>query len=283
MFQPENKYLNINGLKLHYLDWGNSGKHPVLLLHGFTAHARSWDHVALSLREHYHVLALDQRGHGHSQRAENLCYSIDDHFTDIALFIESLNLHDLIIIGHSMGGRNALFYTACMQEKVSRLILVDARPGNSSDASSALKEHLTVLPFEAETLDEIVQVIRGIYPKIPEADCFHLASHGFKRTNEGTYTTRFDSRMLSHTQESGYTTESLWHFIKNVTCPTLIVRGKESNFLSLEDAQKMRDAIPGALLKEIPESTHMPAHENRDAFCRVVLDFLNNQLCHMTL
>jgi pimeloyl-ACP methyl ester carboxylesterase len=80
--------------------------------------------------------------------------------------------------------------------------------------------------------------------------------------------------MLSHTQKSGCSAESLWHFMDNVKCPTLIIRGKESDFLSLEDAQEMNKKIHGSILVEIPDATHMPAQENRDVFCRVVLDFL---------
>jgi pimeloyl-ACP methyl ester carboxylesterase len=272
--QPIDKFADINGLSLHYLDWGNPERPPVLLLHGFTAHAGSWNWTALNLRDCYHVLALDQRGHGRSWNSEEMLYSIDDHFTDISIFIETLGLKDLVLIGHSMGGRNALFYTACRPDNVSRLILVDARPGNSTGASAALKEHLAVLPLEVEKLDEAVQVIRDMYPRIPEDDCFDLASYGYRKTAAGIYETRFDSRMLSHTQKSGYSAESLWNFMDNVKCPTLIIRGKESDFLSLEDAQEMNKKIHGSILVEIPDATHMPAQENRDVFCRVVLDFL---------
>ena len=64
---------------------------------------------------------------------------MDDFFADIADFVERLKLHDLILIGHSMGGRNALFYSACFAEKVDRLILVDARAGNSPASAIALR------------------------------------------------------------------------------------------------------------------------------------------------
>ena len=112
--EPAEKYLDVNGIRFHYLDWGNDKLQPILLLHGFMAHAHVWDDFAQNFRTRYHVIALDQRGHGETQWCEDGAYSIYDHFTDIACFGEALNLNDLILIGHSMGGRNALFYTCLL-------------------------------------------------------------------------------------------------------------------------------------------------------------------------
>ena len=94
-FVPKDKYLKINGLRLHYLDWGTKGHQPMLLLHGFMAHAHVWDDFALRFRNHYHILALDQRGHGESQWAKDVAYTLDDHFSDIYQFIEALGLAGL--------------------------------------------------------------------------------------------------------------------------------------------------------------------------------------------
>ena len=114
--KPENRYIGINGLRLHYLDWGGHGKQPMLLLHGFMGHAHVWDAFALEFKKDYHVISLDQRGHGESEWSQKLAYSIDDHFSDICRFVDILALDPIIVIGHSMGGRNGLFYAACFPE-----------------------------------------------------------------------------------------------------------------------------------------------------------------------
>src|SRR4030042_5227817 len=137
--EPKEKYLDVNGIRLHYLDWGNYKLQPILLLHGFMAHAHVWDDFGQNFRTRYHVIALDQRGHGETQWCEDGAYSIYDHFSDIVCFVEILGLRDLILIGHSMGGRNALFYTACNPNMVEQLILADIRPGNDPKSSKALK------------------------------------------------------------------------------------------------------------------------------------------------
>jgi pimeloyl-ACP methyl ester carboxylesterase len=273
--KPEDKFLNVDGLRLHYLDWGNSHLQPMLLLHGFLAHAHVWDYFVLNFRNWFHIIALDQRGHGESQWAMEGYYSIYEHFSDIAHFVEMLKLTDLILVGHSMGGRNAILYAAGKSDNVDRLILVDARPGSDPAASEALEHLLIRLPLQVISLDEAVQDIHDIYPFLSLEICQHMAHHGFKRTSDGTFVPRCDVRMIQQTQRTGYEIEDLWTFMKHIMCPTLIVRGEKSSFLSKKKAQKMSRLIPKAELKEIPESAHLPAQENPEAFNKAVSDFLN--------
>lgn len=274
--KPQDRYLYNKGLRLHYLDWGNNKQQPMLLLHGFLAHAHVWDDFALNFRSHYHVIALDQRGHGESQWSKDVAYSMDDHFSDIAHFIETLDLKDLILIGHSMGGRNALFYTACSTRKVKRLILVDSRPDDNPQASKALRHLIVNFPLQAGSLNEVVRAVQSLYPYLPREFCHHITSYGYKQVHDGMFVPRYDSRMSLQSKLAGYAIEDLWVFMKNVNCPTLIVRGEENSFLSRQDAKNMCRIISKAEWKEIPESTHMPMQENPVAFNKVVSDFLDN-------
>ena len=274
--EPKDKYLDRKGLRLHYLEWESKEKQPMLLLHGFMTHAHSWDAFASNFRDQYHILALDQRGHGESQWSENEAYSLDDHFSDIAHLIEVLELMDLVLVGHSMGGRNALFYTACHPESVERLILVDARPADSVQSSERLRHDLLHLPLQAGSLDEIADAIQTLYPLLSIEICHALASHGYKKERlGGPFVPKYDTRMGFHSDQMGCITDDLWPFMKNVTCPTLIVRGEESPFLSRDDAQKMSVMIPKATWVEIPQASHMPVQENPVVFKRVISDFLN--------
>lgn len=270
----ENKYLDINDLRLHYLDWGNDGSRPILLLHGFMGHAHVWDSFSLHFRNHYHVIALDQRGHGESQWSKEAAYSIDAHFSDLARLIEILNLDDLILIGHSMGGRNALFYAACIPEKVQRLILVDSRPGNSAQSRGALMQLLLYFPLQADSLDQVVESIQRLYPSMSAETAYNIAEYGYKKSENERYVPKYDTRMSLQCERAAYAAENMWSLLKNVFCPTLVLRGEKSPFLSRADAKKMCSLLPKAVLREIPHSTHMPAQENPDAFKKLVSEFL---------
>ena len=273
--EPQDRYLEVNGLLLHYFDWGNEKEQPMVLLHGFMAHAHVWDNFALDFRSHYHVIALDQRGHGESQCSKGIAYTLDDHFSDIASFVEKLGLNNLILVGHSMGGRNALFYAACVSRGPERLILVDSRPDDTLQASKALRQLLVTFPLQASSLDGVVRAIQSLYPYLSREFCHHIVRYGYKQIDNVMFVPRFDTRMSLQSEREGYATEDLWPYMKNITCPTLIVRGKESSFLSRKVAQKMCNQIPKAELREIPKSTHMPVQENPAAFNKVITDFLS--------
>ena len=273
--EPNEKYLNVNGIRFHYLDWGNYKLQPILLLHGFMAHAHVWDDFGQNFRTRYHVIALDQRGHGETQWCEDWAYSIYDHFSDIICFVEILALRDLILIGHSMGGRNALFYTACSPNRVEQLILVDIRPGNDRNSSKALKNLVNHIPLKAGSVEEVVKRVRTLSPYLSKEICHHIVAHGFKKMPNGKLAPKFDIRMIQQLEKLDYETEDLWPFLQNVNCQSLVIRGKRSSFLSKKVAQKICRFIPNAELREIPEATHFPAQENPIVFNELIWDFLN--------
>jgi esterase len=274
---PRDKYLAVNDLRLHYLEWGQGCHRTMVLLHGFMAHAHVWDEFALSFRNRYHIIALDQRGHGESQWSKDELYSIDAHFSDIVNIIKTLNLKNIILIGHSMGGRNALFYTACYPQNVERLIIVDTRPSSDLKTSKALRHHLINFPLEAFSLIEVERAIQRLYPYLSMRTCRHLAYYGYRQIADGRFVPKFDVRMSLQSNRLGCVTEDLRPYLKNVTCPTLIVRGKESLFLSRTAARKICDTIHKAKLREIPMATHMPAQENPQAFQNLISDFLGER------
>ncbi len=276
--EPRDSHLEVNGLRLHYIEWGEADSEPILLLHGFMGHAHVWDSVAPAFAEHYRVLALDQRGHGESGWSEEAAYTIYDHYTDICGFVETLDLKDLNLIGHSMGGRNALLYAACSPRKVNRLVMIDARPGNSGEAAKALKDLVTSLPLRIQDVEEAAAVFKRLYPYLSEEFCRHIVRHGFKEAGDGTLIPRHDTRMNRMSERSNFVTEELWHFMEIVACPTLVIRGEESPFLPQTDAERISRTIPLARLQEIPHSTHLPAQENPNAFTEAVFHFLGGWL-----
>src|SRR5215813_14294862 len=110
LLRPLDRALTVNGQRLNVLDWGGEGRTPLVLLHGFTGHAHAWDTLSIALQPHFHVYALDQRGHGDSEPADS--YNPVVSFDDISAVVEQFGLSQLLLIGLSMGGRNAIYFTA---------------------------------------------------------------------------------------------------------------------------------------------------------------------------
>ena len=122
---PASSYYVSQRLKLHYVDWGNESAPPLLLVHGGKDHARSWDWVARALRDDYHVIAPDLRGHGDSAWALGGHYTIHEFVLDIAQLIETLGLHPLKIVSHSLGGAVALQYASIYPDRVEKMVAVE--------------------------------------------------------------------------------------------------------------------------------------------------------------
>jgi len=271
--KPEDRFLLVNGLRLHYLDWG-SGPRPILLLHGFTAHAHAWDVLAQALSTSYHVLALDQRGHGDSDWAPDGAYAIEDHLADIAGFVQALGLSRLAIIGHSMGGRNAIAYAACYPEIVERLVLVDSRPADDAGGADMVRHLLSLIPPEIDSVEEVVPGLIQLFPRLSPEMARHLARYGFRELATGRLAPKYDMAIGAQAHRAGYAAADLWPFIQEVRCPTLIIRGAESPVLSREAALRMARAIPGSQPIEIEGAGHLVPQENPRAFELAVRRFL---------
>src|SRR5215471_7790964 len=133
----EDKYIEVNGIGLHYLDWGSNGKPPLLMLHGISRVAHQFDHIAPGFNKDYHVFAIDMRGHGDSGWSPDGAYLVEDYVKDLEAFVDKLNLRDLVLLGNSTGGRVVQVYAGLHPDRVSRLISEDVGPERTNDIASA--------------------------------------------------------------------------------------------------------------------------------------------------
>ena len=125
-------------MRFHFLDWGHADAPPIVLLHGGHQSAHSWDLVSLHLAQTHHVLALDQRGHGDSEWARDVTYSNDEMSLDAEAFIAAVGLDRPVLIGHSMGGRNAMLLMRRNQALLRAAVIVDVGPELSEKGRAAI-------------------------------------------------------------------------------------------------------------------------------------------------
>jgi pimeloyl-ACP methyl ester carboxylesterase len=141
---PYSKFVDLNGIRIHYMEWGRSGP-PIVLLHGMNGDASVWKNLAPILASDYHVVAPDRRGAGKSDKpAEG--YNFPTLVNDVSLFSESLKLKPVIVIGHSFGAQLALMTSAMKPKLVSSVVLIDggfwpkrSAPGNATPTSEIEK------------------------------------------------------------------------------------------------------------------------------------------------
>src|SRR5579885_2626794 len=122
---PTSRIFFSQRLRLHYVDWGNAGAPPLVLLHGGRDHCRNWDWVAAELRHQWHVIAPDLRGHGDSQWSADGSYSVASFVYDLAQLVDQQRLAPVTLIGHSLGGNIAVRYAGIFPEKVRKLVAIE--------------------------------------------------------------------------------------------------------------------------------------------------------------
>src|SRR5437660_12709589 len=125
---PRDHTVALHGLRFHYTEHGEREAPVVVMLHGVTGHARTWDEEAAALASRYRVLALDQRGHGDSDPAPHADYTVAALSADLTAFADSLRIARASIVGLSMGGRVAIAFAGQAPQRVERLVVVDIGP-----------------------------------------------------------------------------------------------------------------------------------------------------------
>jgi len=277
--QPRGKTVVINGLKLHYLDWGpsaeGSGKPPMVLLHGLRGHAHSWDDVSPAMCPNHQVLALDQRGRGDSDWAKDGDYSTGAYVSDLAGFVEALHLDSFILVGHSMGGRNSMAFTARYPGKVQKLAIVDIGPTLDSRGSERIRQEILQVPEEFDSFEAVVAYMGKQNRYASERVLRRRLQYATRELPNGKVGWRYDLAIREQ-RRKGTTPppEDLWPSLRHITCPTLIVRGAETDILSLEVARRMVQTIPNAKLVEVPRAGHMVFEDNPEDFLTAVRNFL---------
>jgi len=264
----------VNGVTLHYLDWGPADAPPVLLLHGITGHARVWDHLAARLVPGRRVIAIDQRGHGDSEAAPDDDYRVGTMADDVAAFVESLRLDRFTLLGHSMGGRIAIQFAGDHAARLERLVIVDIGPDINLAGLQRVRDMMAKSPERIESEDWAVEYIRRANP-LQDVDMLReRVRHGLKRLPDGELTWKYAKGLRDMMREGRRDAVDLWEPLPRIPCPTLIVRGAESDILSAEVAKKMAERLPDGRVVEIAGAGHTVPADRPDEFVRQIRAFL---------
>ena len=272
--EPREQVIRLGGLRFHYLEWGDPGAPPLVLLHGFGSVARSWDHVSLALADRFRVLALDQRGHGDSDWAPDGNYTVRVMADDLQSFADALCPGRFNLVGLSMGGRISMAYTAFHLRRVNRLVLVDIGPEIAPEGLVRIRTTVSNVPEELKSEEQAYRLLRAAAPRYSEPLLRHRLKHSFNRLPNGKLTWKYDKVLRDQTRERTRDIPNLWPDLARITRPTLIVRGAESDVLSPEIAKRMLEILKDGRLVEIPDAGHTVPGDQPEAFIKAVRAFL---------
>jgi pimeloyl-ACP methyl ester carboxylesterase len=274
-------------LRLHYVDWGNPDAPPMLMVHGGRDHCRNWDWIAQALRDDYHIIAPDLRGHGDSEWLLGGSYTIPEFVYDIAQLIDQTELKPLTIIAHSLGGMISLQYAGLFPENVVKLVAIEglgpsrriieetaAKPIDQRmrDWVDFLRKLAGRTPRKYASLDEAVNRMQEANPHLSAEQARHLTVYGVNRNEDGTYSWKFDNYVRAF-PPTGYAVEDAKTLWSRITCPTLLVYGAESWATDPREDGRV-DPFKTAEVVTFEKAGHWVHHDQLAGFLAKVGQFL---------
>ncbi len=260
---PDEHHLLLQRMRFHYLDWGTPGRFPVVFLHGGGLNAHTWDLVCAALRGERHCVALDQRGHGESEWSPHMDYSIESHVGDLDAFVRALGLERFVLVGMSLGGVNSLAWAGQHGRRLAGLVLVDTGPEIRFEGIRKIQAFTS----EATPLDSVEQFVDRALAFNPRRNRDLLRRsllQNLRRMPDGRWMWKYDQRHRGKIDPAAYERRRrlLWSAVDTVECPTLVVRGAQSDVFHDEDAERLAQRLPRGRWVRIEGAGHTVQGDN---------------------
>ncbi len=283
--EPVSHYYYSHRLKLQFWDWGQDGKPALLLVHGGLDHARSWDWVARALREHFHVYAMDLRGHGNSAWAPGGMYSIPEYILDISALADVIGKFPVYLVGHSLGGVITLLYSGLYPDRVRRAVAIEglglaASHRVHNPAPERIRAWIEGIRQterrEARTyptLDAAAERMKEANPHLSAEVARHLTLHGTNWNADGSLVWKFDN-FVRTLPPYGHSIQDFQAIFGRITCPVLLFWGMESRMPDPETDSRAA-AIANRRIVKVPGAGHWVHHDRLDVFLEETTRFLS--------
>lgn len=267
-------FTNRSGLHLHYLHWGPRDAAPLLLLHGLRAYAQTWESLVAALDGQFCCYALDQRGRGLSDWAQSDSYRTESYVSDLEDLVEHLQLQRFTLVGHSLGGTNALEYARINPGRLQALVIEDIGPGSSisGEGAARIRREMAMTPLVFASWEEAGDFWRRSRPGLSEEGVVSRLAHSMQQTDAGIQW-RHDQQGIAVARLS-ITPTDLWPAVKSLDCPTLFIRGGRSDFLPTATLAALPEHNARISTVEIADASHYVHDDQSERFNQTVVDFL---------
>jgi pimeloyl-ACP methyl ester carboxylesterase len=273
------KFRGIQDITLVADEWnrGEDGDRPaVLMLHGGGQNRHSWKNTGQILADQgLHVVALDSRGHGDSDRAPEANYTVDALRADTLAVIDQIG-RPVMLVGASMGGMTGILAAdAAGPSKVTKLVLVDVVPRYEKSGSARIRDFMFSHVHGFDSLEQAADAVAEYLPHRTKP----RSPEGLKknlRRRDGRWYWHWDPKFLTAPMDDPFVrVEKLERAAINLTIPILLIRGKLSDVVSMDGVKDFLAKVPNAEFVELSEAGHTAAGDDNDAFSEVVVQFVS--------
>lgn len=270
-------HVQLGALRFHYVSWGPPDAPVVLCLHGLRSYARTFEPLATAIAQGFRVISLDQRGRGQTDWDPHRNYDVQHYVEDLERFMDVLGLDSVHLLGHSMGGINALAYSLRNPQRLCSLILEDSGPGASRHSAGATRidAELRNTPEAFADWASARRFWRSIRPNVTDEAIDSRVAHSLRATEDGVCWVHDQAGIAERRLHPKSPEVDLWPCVRALRCPTLLVRGADSDYLSretFEDMLRVNDRITGV---QIEGAAHYIHDDQPAAFNAAVKGFLD--------
>jgi len=264
--------------RMAYLEWGDPRNRDVLVcVHGLTRVGRDFDPLARALCGQFRVVCPDVVGRGDSDRlSDPMLYAVPQYVSDMVALIARLDVESVSWVGTSMGGLIGMTLAAQKGTPIKRFVINDIGPAVAHGALERIGRYLGLAP-DFPTLEAAIDYIRDVaapFGKHTDAEWRFLTEIWVRKTPEGKFRAHYDPRLREPFHASMPKGDmEIWPLWDAIRCPTLVIRGANSDLLAKKTVQEMTQRGPKAKAVEIPEVGHAPTLMHADQIA-IVRDFL---------
>ncbi len=269
-------------LRLHYLHWGSADGLPIVALHGLRAYAQTWQSLAGALAEDLshpcRLYALDQRGRGESDWGPVADYRTEVYVRDLENLVAHLGLDEFVLIGHSLGGTNALEYARLHPDRVRAMVIEDIGPGSSAAGEGAqrIRREMRETPMSFADWDAARAFWRSARPNLGEAGLASRLAHSMCEDG-GRIRWKHDQQGIAEARLT-ITPTDLWPAVDAVRCPTLLIKGADSDFLPVATLEAVEARNPRFRPLIIEGATHYVHDDQAQTYNDAVVGFIHQAL-----
>lgn len=276
-------FVEANGIRLHYVEWGAEGSQPLVMAHANGFLARLWEPVALSLAGRYRVVAYDLRGQGDSDKPPD-GYHWRTLVDDLRGLLDAFGIRDVPLVGHSSGGAAAACLAAERPEYASALCLIEPiiLPPEFASSPSPAQAMAAAARKRRQVWDSPHALVEA-YRRRPtfarwREDVLRLyAEHGLFRREDGHYQLKCPGEVEAQVFENSASLD-IWSRLTDIRCPTLVMRGGLTDPSMASIFQRVAERIPGARLVTIPGAGHLAPMEEPGIVAENIQRFLEEAL-----
>jgi len=264
--------------RIAYVEWGDAANPEVVIcVHGLTRCARDFDNLARALAGRYRVICPDVAGRGDSDwLADPMLYQIPQYVSDMVTLIARLDVEQVHWVGTSMGGLIGMALAAQKDAPVAKLVLNDAGPVVAKTALERIGQHLGRAPSfpSVQAAEQLIRAVSAPFGPHTDAEWRFLTEVVLRKNADGSWRLHYDPKIAEPYRKNMPEKDlEMWDLWDALRCPTLVVRGAQSDLLSKATAEAMRQRGPKAKVVELPGIGHAPTllHDGQIAIVREFL------------